>query len=407
MAAAHAEPAGAEVAGEDEPAPSARSVPATLVDVGLFLGVVAAALVVLLALGGEQGARDPDAVGAGLLVAAALPLLGRRRWPLAAFGVMLAVVLAYLALDYPGGAELPVILAGIWSVAVSGHRRWTLALVVAFVVVGTSHRIVTEGEPALTVTVSGALLVLVALLGDGVLTRRRLREATRQQVLVAEAEKESEARARVAEERLRIAHELHDVMAHTITTMTVQAGAAADQLDRDPERARTALEGMRGSARDAMAELRAVISVLRTADEAADRAPAPGLARLDDVVASAEQAGVQVHVTTEGLAGPLPSTVDLTCFRIVQESLTNVIRHADAHHVEVRIDVHAADVVVEVTDDGRGRAGASPPSPGFGLVGLRERTAAVGGQFEAGPLPDGGFRVRATLPLTEGDDRDR
>lgn len=384
-------------------AATVRAFPAPLVD-GLLFGVVlAASLLLFFAVAGEAAARDPDLLGAGLLVASALPLLARRRWPLVAFGALLAVVLVYFSFDYPGGAELPIILAGIYSLAVSGHRRWTVALVVGFFLVGTAYRIVAEGEPALTATISGALLLLVALVGDGVHTRRQLRAATRQQMLVAEAEKESEARARVAEERLRIAHELHDVMAHTITTMTVQAGAAADQLDRDPEGVRTALAAMRGSARDAMAELRAVISVLRTRGAPTDRMPTPGLARLDEVVATAEQAGVTVHLVTDGLEQALPPAIDLTCFRIVQEALTNVIRHSGAGCAEVRVQVRASEVLVEVTDDGRGpdTRGAAA-SAGFGLVGLRERAAAVGGQLEAGAGSARGFRVAATLPLAEG-----
>lgn len=379
------------VASRQRPAPSAIGV-----DVALFV-VVSGLGIAMFVTGGEVDARAPDVVGAVLLVVAALPLLARRQWPLLAFTVQLAIVLLYLALDYAGGAELPAVLAGVYSVAVSGHRWWTLGLVVVFVGVGTVYRVAVEAEDALTVTIGGSLLLLVALLGDSVHTRRQLRVEIRHRLAVAEAEKEFEARARVAEERLRIAHELHDVMAHTITAMNVQAGAAADQLDRDPERARAALETVRGAARDAMAELRTIIGVLRAPGSDNDRGPAPRLDRLGELVRTAEQAGIAVDLDAD-IARPLGPAIEMAAFRIVQEALTNVVRHAGASHVSVRLHVEGATLQIQVRDDGRGPTAPST-ADGFGLVGLRERAAAVGGHLEVGIDPDGGFRVLARLPI--------
>lgn len=181
--------------------------------------------------------------------------------------------MAYLALDYPGGAELPLILVAIYSATAAGHRWWAAVVVGLVGGVGLVYRAFVEQEPPLLITITTALLVLVALLGDGVHTCGRLRAEIRERLRVARAEKELETRARVTGERLRIAHELHDVMAHTITTMTVQAGVAADLLDERPEEARSALRTLRASARDATAELRATITVLHAGEDAPRACP--------------------------------------------------------------------------------------------------------------------------------------
>lgn len=362
---------------------------------------VAAAAITLSVTSGEAGARELDALGVGLLLVAAVPLLVRRQWPLATFTIQVAAVMTYLVMQYGGGAELPIILAGIYSLALAGRRWWALVFGVGIVGGATAYRILVDREDALNVTIGGSLVLLVALLGHSENVRRELRAETRRRLRVAEAEKHAEARARVAEERLRMAHELHDVMAHTITTMTVQAGAAADQLDRDPERARQALADMRGAARNAMSELRAIIAVLRMprADQAL--APAPTLGRLDELVATVEQTGLRVELVTNGaLDRELPTAVEVTCYRLVQEALTNVIRHAGATRATVTFALVGADIHVDITDDGTGPPPADSAPGGFGLVGLSERVAAAGGRLEAGPLPHGGFRVSAVLPAS-------
>jgi signal transduction histidine kinase len=266
---------------------------------------------------------------------------------------------------------------------------------------GFAYRTLVEQEPPLLVTISTALLVLVALLGDGVHTRGRLRDEVRERLRVAKAEKELEAQARVTGERLRIAHELHDVMAHTITTMTVQAGVAADLLDERPDEARDALRSLRASARDATAELRATITVLRVGDDAAPRLPAPGLGQLEDLVRGVEDAGVRVELIVLGEPRPLPAAVDLTAYRIVQEALTNVLRHAAASRAAVCIHHEPAAVGIQVDDDGRGGSGHEAPG-GYGLLGLAERVHAIGGRMRTGPRQEGGFRVEATLPAAQG-----
>jgi signal transduction histidine kinase len=208
----------------------------------------------------------------------------------------------------------------------------------------------------------------------------------------------------VQQERLRIAREMHDVLAHTIAAINVQAGVAGDVIDDAPDRARASLRDIRRQSRDAIAELRATVGVLREGGTAAPREPAPGLAELDRLVEKAAGAGVRVEVAVAGAARPLPGTVDLAAYRIVQESLTNVVRHAHASEATVSVRYEPEAVVLEVQDNGRGAAnGAIHDRDGHGLIGMRERATALGGTLQAGVAPGGGFLVHATLPT--GDAR--
>ena len=369
-------------------------------DVLVFAAATAAALVIFI-VAREGGRTEPDILGAGLLVLAGAPLLVQRRWPVAAFGAVIAVVMVYLSLDYAGGTELPLILAGLYGVSSAGRRWWTAVLAGLFAGGGSVYRLFVEGDDPLNVTVGAALLLLTALLGDSVHARRVLRRETQERLRAADAEKESLARALVAEERLRIAHELHDVMAHTITTMSVQAGAVADLVEHRPDRVREPVAAMRKSAREAMLELRAIIRLLRESDQEVGRAPQPRLDQLDDLVAGVEDTGLDVDLVIEGAPERKPSAaLDLTAYRIIQEALTNVIRHADASHVQVRLAYEPTRLHVKIADDGRGANGQ--PSDGHGLRGLRERTNAVGGSLDAGPRREGGFLVEASLPLEAG-----
>jgi signal transduction histidine kinase len=313
----------------------------------------AAALASLAALfsADEAGSRQPDAVAAGLLVAAAASLLLRRHRPRTALFGTVGLTLVYLALNYPGGAELPVLMVAFYSIAAAGQRWETVLVVVLFGGGGAVHRAVVEREPFLEIALTVALLVLAFLFGDSVSTRRRLRAEVRARLRAAAVEKELEAEARVSGERVRIAQELHDVLAHTVTTMTVHAGAAADLLPDQPEQARRSLATLRSAGREAMAELRATM---------------------------------------------------LTAYRVVQEALTNVIRHARASRATVRVSVGRSAVEVTVEDDGAGRPSA-PEHRGSGLLGLTERARALGGVLSAGNRPGGGFRVQATLPAPEAD----
>jgi YD repeat-containing protein len=235
--------------------------------------------------------------------------------------------------------------------------------------------------------------LIAAPLFGGIAVRNRLAY-----VASIQARAEDEAGRRIDEERLRIARELHDVVAHTMATINVQATAAAHVLADQPEAAAEALQTIRGASKDGLRELRAILNVLRQADEADPIQPAPGLAQLDTLIAGAVKAGLPTRLTQTGLARPLPAEVDLAAYRIVQESLTNAIRHAGRATAAVRLGYDDTGLLIEVTDNGRGPVPGPGEGTGHGLIGMRERAAAVGGDLHVGPGRRGGFQVTARLP---------
>jgi signal transduction histidine kinase len=209
---------------------------------------------------------------------------------------------------------------------------------------------------------------------------------------------EEEAKRAVGDEQARIARELHDVIAHTVSVIVVQAGAASDVFDTRPDQAKAALRSIEESGRDALRELRRLLAGESGGPDPAE--PQPGLARLEELAEPLRVGGLDVTVRREGEPRELPAGVDLSAYRIVQEALTNTLRHARADHAQVTVRYGDGEVEVEVRDDGRGMTGADVNGvPGRGLVGMRERAALLGGTLEAGPLPGGGYRVRARLPL--------
>jgi signal transduction histidine kinase len=217
---------------------------------------------------------------------------------------------------------------------------------------------------------------------------------------------EQDARRRLDEERLRIARELHDVVAHTMATINVQAGVAAHVLPTRPEAAAESLQAIKTASKEGLRELRAILNVLRQADDADPTQPAPGTAQLEDLIAGARRAGLETTLTVTGDPVPLPAAVDLAAYRIIQESLTNTIRHAGPATAAVALGYASDELHIDVTDTGRGQpdtgrdqAVIAGNGDGHGLAGMRERAAAVGGTVEAGPGPAGGFRVAARLPL--------
>jgi signal transduction histidine kinase len=377
-----------------------RSLSPRAIDGGLSLAV-AAALVLSISIAEEEDAtRSPDALAYLLGVSLAALLLLRRRWPLGVLVASVGVLSLYFGLDYPGFSVAVGLAVPAYSAAVAGRGAPAAVVLAAFVVVAGTVARLDEGDSLADVLrtsliADAALLVAVLLLGEAVRSRRAWAEEVRGRLLRAEQEQDREAERRVQQERLRIAREMHDVLAHTIAAINVQAGVGADVIDEDPERAGASLRDIRRQSRDAMAELRATLGVLREGATEAPRAPAPGLAQLDGLVEMAGGAGVQVEVTVTGEARPLPSAVDLTAYRIVQESLTNVIRHAPDSGAHVRVHFDDEALIVRVEDDGHGTGNGTA---GYGLVGMRERVAAMGGTLEAGPVPGAGYRVRATLP---------
>ena len=248
-----------------------------------------------------------------------------------------------------------------------------------------------------------AASVMAAALGESVRSRRVIAAEAIERARQAEQTREEEARSRVDAERFRIAREVHDTVAHAIAIINVQAGVTAYLLDRRPEGARQALVTIEQTSAQALHEMRAVLGVLRDTDSG--RVPHPGLGQVDALAAMAREAGVDIELETTSSAAPLASAVDHTAYRILQESITNVIRHVGPARVTVALDYGTEVLEVRVTDDGgRDALGAaegprSPAEPGRGIVGMRERCGLLGGDLVAGPRPCGGFEVKARLPL--------
>jgi signal transduction histidine kinase len=359
----------------------------------LVVGMAVFGVVGSIGAAGNQPDRRPlDAVAYGLILLASVALLARRRHPAAVLAVTVAVTVAYLALGYPYGPIFLTVWIAVYTLAAAPHRRLpaVFAVVAAALVVLVAADVALTGREALLGELPGIVAVwavqLLAPLWLGWAVRVRRERAA------------EEVRRRVDEERLRLARELHDVVAHSIAVINFQAGVAVHVLDRRPQQARTALVAIKQASGEALQELRATLGVLRQlGEQGGSRAPLPGLAQLDALVAGA---GQPVEVMVEGERVRLPLAVDLACYRIVQESLTNVARHAGPARARVRLAFGAGEVVVEVTDDGHGAAaGVHPDGGGHGIAGMRERAVALGGELAAGPRPEGGFCVRARLPL--------
>ena len=358
-------------------------------------------------LGHSPDWRPLDGWAYLLLVVGPAALLLRRRWPLGVLAVTLACGLAYAARTYPEGPSQLGIYPALWTVALTVPPRpaWLAAGVTALAVAGAELFLygdtMFDGEP-----LYAAVTVLAAMWwGEAVRARRSYVAELRDRAERAERTREEEARRRVDEERLRIARELHDVVSHTIGVISVQAGVAAHLLHRKPDKAAESLAAIRQASDEALGELHAMLGVLRERDGdagAAPLTPAPGLAELDALVAQAAGAGVEVRVSLEGEPRRLPPAVDLAAYRVVQESLTNVVRHAQASRADITVTHHDGRVEVEITDDGKGAdhpSGNGSGGSGQGIPGMRERARALGGSLEAGPRPGGGFRVRASLPV--------
>ena len=322
-------------------------------------------------------------------------------WPVPAFILALAATTTYAALGYPMDSPMFLGLIATLVAAPRPERPWRTAGMGAVTVATLSIRsLVASGAGSLNVgTAAEAGWVCAGLLvGHAIAAHRAYMAAIEDQARHAEETREAEAQRRVAEERLRIARELHDVVSHSISMINVQAGMGAHVIDGQPEQARAALLAIKKASKETMRELRGILQLLRDVDEAEPRLPAPGLGQLDTLVDATNQAGLTTQVVTSGTKQPLSPALDLTAYRIVQESLSNALRYAGPACVTVHIGYDAHHVTIEVTDDGQGTPSPSIGS-GLGIEGMRERALAVGGELQAGPLSGGGFRVLARLPL--------
>jgi signal transduction histidine kinase len=334
-----------------------------------------------------------------------LPLLLRRRLPFAAPVFAYAAQAASAFLDPTLGAEttaFAALLLAFWVVGAHNELPQAIAgTAIGFACIAVVAHV--DERLGLEEAVSGILFGGTVSLIAYVLQRRGQRAAAlEEQAALLEREREKAERVAVAEERRRIARELHDVIAHSVTLMTVQAGAARLLLADDPKRAQNTVQSVEETGRHALAELRRLLGILRPDEGEASLAPQPGLARIDDLVTWARRAGLPVELAVAGEPRILPPGIDLTAYRIVQEALTNAHKHAGPAHAQVFLRYGSEALELEVTTDGRDvRNGAD--GGGHGLIGMRERVALYDGTFEAGPRAGGGYAVRARLPVEVGE----
>jgi signal transduction histidine kinase len=341
----------------------------------------------------QEGRGALDLLGVGLLVAGPLSLYWMRRAPLAVLAFTLATAVAYWTLDYPRGPAFLALLVAFAGAVFRGHRgaAWLSA---GLAWVGFTWLPGWVGDDAAlplgkVIGVAAWMFVFGAVV--------ELLAFHKAQKAEAERARRQEEIARAGQERLRIARELHDVLAHNVSLINVQAGAALHLLDKQPERARPALEAIKEASSETLREVRSVLGILRGPGEEPPRSPTAGTAGVEDLISRTAAAGIAVASEVRGEPRPLPASVDLAVYRILQEALTNVARHAQPARATVRLTFADDEVTLVVEDDGA-RNGA-PPAAGNGIAGMRERVAALGGDFSAGPRADSGFRVAARLPL--------
>jgi signal transduction histidine kinase len=346
----------------------------------------------------EPGDRSADGWAFGIGVAMAVCLIGRRRRPALVLAVVWFLWWVYHVRDYPGGAPAVALWIALYSAAVAPRRRAGLVLAALLIESDLSARLQHSGVGLFDAVLDGSTVVFAAmlLLGDAVRSRRARRAEYEGRIAALAARREQEAAQHVARERVRIARELHDVSAHTMTVIGVQSSVAAELLDDDPVRARAALQVVRQATSEALAEFRAAVRVLRDGDEAEGAVPPPGIDALPRLVRAYGDSGPRIELRTEGEAQPMPRLVELTAYRIVQEALANALRHGAPQTVEVVVRYRNGGLDLEIGDDGGGSSGPSGPG-GHGLRGMAERAAGLGGWAEAARI-DGGFRVRAWLP---------
>jgi signal transduction histidine kinase len=386
-----------------------RALDPRLVDGALAVLLIVAGVTSVLGQEVKDGLVEPDALAVVIAVALGALISIRRVLPLTAVTLGAALILLHIALDYPEGTlPLDVLLLTYTVAAWTPSSRAWIGLADVWVVLIVLGIIDTPGLDTVGVVGNAAIFTVAWVMGFAIRTRReseaaRLREAEER----AEVERQRTARI-VAEERLRIAQELHDVVAHSMSVIAVQAGVGSHVLDTQPEQARQALDAISTTSRGTLAEMRRLLGVLRGDDGARAHTPAPGLADLPALVDDVRAVGLPVVFTVTGAEAGAPPGVELSAYRVVQEALTNVLKHAGpVDEVEIRLDRRPGRLAVEVIDDGRGLA-AHPRNghgdgdgSGHGLLGMRERVELWGGELSVGPAVGGGFRVRAILPFEE------
>ena len=335
----------------------------------------------------------------------ALPLIWRRTWPRAVFGFIALAAFAQWAAQVPLVAGDLAVLVALYTVAAECVFRWAVAAALVAqlgAVLAVVHEWDNWKQQKGPLLFLACLIAGIWILGIYFNTRRAYLHSLEEKAARLERERDNEVRIAMAAERARIARELHDVVAHNVSVIVVQADGATYAIDSDTERAKRALETISLTGRQALTEMRRLLGVLRAGDDAGPYAPQPGLEQLAELVEHVRESGLPLEFVVAGEPRPVSAGLQLTMFRIVQEALTNTLKHGGAAaKAQVRLRYQQETVEIIVADDGRG-ADAPNDGRGHGLVGMRERAAMYGGTAEAAPRPDGGFQVIARLPLREG-----
>jgi signal transduction histidine kinase len=371
----------------------------------VVVGVVLAALLALVSahIPADPGRRPLDVLGFTLIVLAGLALGGSGRWPRAGTVIVAAVLCMFIVRNYPDG---PVWLTGLAVLGVLSWRTDRRTAAIGAVGLLTALTVAALASGRLGLVVSSIFVgwsAAAVFLGEALRSRRSYLAGLAERARFVERSRENELARRLAEERLRIARDLHDSVAHGMATINVQSGAAAHVLDRHPEAAGAALSVIQRASAEVLEELGSMLAVLRDDTSRAERSPAPGLPEVRRLADSLGPSGLSVELRTDGAVDAITPAVSIAGYRVVQESLTNVLRHSQAARVQVRIHVGAnggppGPLCVEIRDPGPARRGDAHAGTGtgVGVRGMRERVLATGGRFRAGPTADGGFLVRAS-----------
>jgi signal transduction histidine kinase len=355
--------------------------------------------------------RDGNAASVLLALVATLPLVWRRVHPVAVMAIASAAMLVHGYVLFPGAGPFLGVVAALYAVAAYGSSRAarvSLAGVLAVQPLAVLHPEDPNFNSWGDIAVGAVIFTATWVYGDSRRVRRLHLEMAEERAARAERERDEQARLAVREERTRIAREMHDIVAHSVSVMVVQAGAARRMVVHDAAAASVAAGEVEATGRAALRDMRRVLGVLREDDgQAGDDAPTPalepqpGLGDVTTLVTKCRDAGLDVRVRTDGEVRPLPTGIELAAYRIIQEALTNTMKHAGPARAEIRVAYRDDALTVVVADDGRG-PGFEPGGGGHGLPGMRERVAVYGGDLDAGAHPGGGFRVRARLPLERG-----
>ncbi|MEV3982735.1 sensor histidine kinase [Nonomuraea sp. NPDC049758] len=372
----------------------------------------------------QRPLADLGHLGYVLLIVSGVVIAFRRRWPVPVFVTTALTSLVYYGLDFPDGPSALALVVALYTLAAFGDGRRSLVIAGVGTSVLAIGWLVAAADIEPRVAIGWVYFrigasVMSAALGESFRSRQVIAAEAQERADLAERTREEEARARVDAERLRIAREVHDTVAHAIAIINVQSGVTAHVLDKRPEVAREALRVIEQTSSRALREMRAILGVLRDDggdDNSNGRVPYPGLGQIDELAAKAREAGLDIKVKETSPAVPLPSAVGSAAFRILQESITNVVRHVGPTRVTVALNPGVEVLEIRVTDEGRRTAtdhDSADPRPagrhasgtgssatsGRGIVGMRERCRLLGGELDAGPIPGGGFEVKARLPL--------